>query len=178
MPIGAQYNYSPDENGLAGEFEYCSSEQPQNCRKFYSWPGDAINNPEPGDRTGSHGYFPTFPYNNPFGRINGSTTGNATTFGGADVTGDDVVDQQGTGNTILYKGNGEKYQNSGLSGDSIEAVRIDSEWLNLWVEAKDPWCQACEGCLSQISPNSTSSPFNYQMLGIPAQRKKDLTSMS
>ena len=176
-PIGVQFNYSPDENGLAPEFEYCSSTSPQYCRKFYSWPGNAINNPDPGDRNGSFGYFPTFPYNNPFSRINGSTTGNATTFGGADVTGDDVVDQ-GTGNVILYEGNGKKYQNSGLSGDSIEAVRIDSEWLNLWVEAKDPWCQACEGCLSQVSPNSTSSPFNYQMLGIPAQRKKDETSMS
>ena len=107
-------------------------------------------------RYSSDAHFIAACYNNEITRMNGSRTG----ADGADD--DDVLDQT---TIIRYVGNGLNFRHSGLSGNSEEAVGIDSEWTQVYITAQDPWCRSCNGCISKVVPFSEGSPDNYRLIG-------------
>tara|TARA_R100000458_G_C8277913_1_gene253700 strand:+ start:4222 stop:7065 length:2844 start_codon:yes stop_codon:yes gene_type:complete len=107
-------------------------------------------------RYSSDAHFIAACYNNEITRMNGSRTG----ADGADD--DDVVDQT---TIIRYAGNGVNFRNSGLSGNTEEAVGIDSEWTQVYITAQDPWCRSCDGCISKVVPFTEGSPDNYRLIG-------------
>jgi hypothetical protein len=97
------------------------------------------------------------PFTNPIRRYNGTTTETAGSVINVDFN--EPIAQK-------YRGNGLRFNTpTGLSGDSFESVLIDSEWSSTIVEAADPWCRGCVGCMRTYNPSNTND--NYSLLGDP-----------
>ena len=97
------------------------------------------------------------PFANPVRRYNGTTTETAGNVINVDF--DEPL-------TSRYRGNGRLFNSpAGLSGDSQESVLVDSEWTSTIVEAADPWCRGCVGCMRTYNPSNTND--NYGLLGDP-----------